>query len=68
MQTLFYGSGQDRRRAEYGVDVDLVTEPVDGSALVERWTGLRTGYWGFGPEALPLNGGCGSRSGSHPAG
>jgi hypothetical protein len=36
--------------------VDLVTAPVDGSALVERWSGLRTAYWGFGPEALPLNG------------
>jgi len=56
VQTLFYGSGQDRHRAEYGADVDLVTGPVDGSALVERWTSLRTGYWGFGPEALPLNG------------
>ena len=56
VRTLFYGSGQDRHRAEYGADADLVTGPVDGSALVERWTGLRTGYWGFGPEALPLNG------------
>ena len=34
----------------------LVTSPVDCSALVERWSGLRTAYWGFGPEALPLNG------------
>lgn len=56
VRTLFYGSGRDRHRAEYGADVDLVTGPVDGSALVERWTGLRTGYWGFGPETLPLNG------------
>jgi hypothetical protein len=54
--TLFYGSGDDRRRPEYGADVDLVTEPVDGSALVDRWSGLRTAYWGFGPDALPLNG------------
>ncbi len=56
VRTLFYGSGQDRHRAEYGADVDLITGPVDGSSLVERWTGLRTGYWGFGPESLPLNG------------
>ena len=56
VRALFYGSGRDRHRAEYGTDVDLVTGPVDGSALVERWTGLRTGYWGFGPDALPLNG------------
>jgi len=56
MRTLTYGSGRDRHRPEYGSDVNLVTEPVDGSALVEGWTGLRTGYWGFGPDALPLNG------------
>ncbi|HFD38772.1 MAG TPA: MFS transporter [Anaerolineae bacterium] len=54
--TLFYGSGQDRHRPEYGADVDLITAPVDGSALAGRWTDLRTAYWGFGPEALPLNG------------
>jgi len=56
VHTLFYGSGADLRRAEYGTEVDLVTEPVDGSALVERWSGLRTAYWGFAPDALPLNG------------
>jgi len=56
VQILFYGSGQDRHRAEYGVDVDLVTGPVDGSALVDRWTWMRTSYWGFGPDALHLNG------------
>lgn len=56
VRTLFYGSGDDRHRPEYGADVDLVTRPVDGSALVERWSGLRTAYWGFGPGALPLNG------------
>lgn len=56
VRTLFYGSGEDRRRPEYGATVDLVTAPVDGSALVERWSGLRSAYWGFGPGALPLNG------------
>lgn len=55
-RTLFYGSGKDRHRPEYGAGVDLITQPVDGSALVERWSGLRTAYWGFGPEGLPLNG------------
>jgi len=55
VRTLFYGSGEDRHRPEYGAGVDLVTGPVDGSALIERWSGLRTAYWGFGPEALPLN-------------
>lgn len=56
VHTLFYGSGDDRHRPEYGAGADLLTEPVDGSSLVERWSGLRTAYWGFGPEALPLNG------------
>jgi dienelactone hydrolase len=55
VRTLTYGSGEDRR-PEYGGEADLVTEPVDGSALVEGWSALRTAYWGFGPEALPLNG------------
>ena len=55
VQTLTYGSGHDRRPA-FGADADLVTPAVNGSRLVEGWTALRTRYWGFGPEALPLNG------------
>ncbi len=56
VQTLFYGSGEDRRRPEYGPGVDLRTMPVDGSALLTGWSSLRSEYWGFGPEALPRNG------------
>ncbi len=56
VHTLFYGSGTYRQREEYGASVDFVTAPVDGSALVERWSSLRTAYWGFGPDALPING------------
>ena len=56
VRTLIYGSGEDRRRPEYGAGVDLRTTPVDGSALLEGWSGLRRAYWGFGPEALPRNG------------
>lgn len=56
VRMLTYGSGLDRRRPEYGSEVDLMTTVVDGSALAGRWTALRTGYWGFGPEKLPLNG------------
>ncbi|MFO8076820.1 MAG: hypothetical protein R6T85_11965 [Egibacteraceae bacterium] len=56
---LAYGSGTDERRAVYGEGVDVATEPVDGRALLPGWSGLggalRTGYWGFGPEALPRN-------------
>lgn len=54
--TLFYGSGQDRLRPEYGPSVGLVTRPVDGALLVDGWSALRRADWGFGPEALPLNG------------
>jgi len=56
VRTLFYGSGQDQHRPEYGSEADLLTTATDGSALVEGWTGLRTAYWGFGPDELPLNG------------
>ncbi len=55
VRTLFYGSGKDRHRPEYGPDVALATQPVDGSPLLEGWSDLRTKYWGFDPEALPLN-------------
>lgn len=54
--TLTYGSGDDRHRPEYGANVTLTTESVDGSALLEGWSGLRTSYWGFGPDAMPRNG------------
>lgn len=58
-RTLFYGSGADRRRPEYGPSVALKTAPVDGSALLPEWSGAdgdaRTWYWGFDARALPLN-------------
>jgi dienelactone hydrolase len=58
--TLTYGSGTDRHRPEYGSDVDIVTEPVDGSAFIDQWDGwsgwARTRYWGFDAEELPLQG------------
>lgn len=57
--TLTYGSGTDRHRPEYGEDAALHTESVDGSALVDNWSGitgaLRSAYWGFDATALPLN-------------
>ena len=59
VETLTYGSGRDRHRPEYGSEVDLVTEPVDGSPILDGWDGftgrLRTRYWGFDAGALPLN-------------
>lgn len=60
VKLLRYGSGTDRRRAEYGAGVDLRTRPVDGRPFLHAWSGfdgwLRTRYFGFDTSALPLNG------------
>lgn len=53
---LTYGSGDDVKRTEFGEEADLTTPTVNGSKLVEGWTSLRSAYWGFGPNTLPLNG------------
>lgn len=56
---FFYGSGSDQRRKEYGAEVAVRTSSVDGSPFLHGWVELqgrlRTWYWGFGPEELPLN-------------
>jgi len=58
VRTLTYGSGMDRRRAEFGKDVDLKSRSVDGSKLIDNWDGLsgwlRSSYWGFDVTELPL--------------
>jgi len=57
--TLFYGSGTDRHRPEYGPNADLKTDSVDASAFLthlggfKAWT--RRQYWGFEPTHFPLN-------------
>jgi len=60
VQTLTYGSGSDAHRDEFGANADLVTEPVDGSRLIEGWSGpagwARTQYWGFDVKRLPRQG------------
>ena len=56
VRMLIYGTGQDRQRPEYGPGVALVTGSVDGSPFTQGWTSTRINYWGFGPEALPING------------
>jgi len=65
---LTYGSGTDRHRPEFGSDVDMVTESVNGKPFagwpndkgLDGWFGakgkLREDYWGFGLDALPRNG------------
>lgn len=59
VRKLYYGSGKDYYRPFYGAQVDIVTQPVDGTPFVDQWTGLagawRTYYWGFDPSKLPLN-------------
>lgn len=60
VRTLAYGSGDSVRRPEYGAGVELVTAPVDGSRVFAGYGGpagaFHRWYWGFGFDALPLNG------------
>ncbi len=57
---LTYGSGQDRRRPEYGQDADLEAPTVDASRLLDWGDGaparIRAAYWGIDPGHLPLQG------------
>jgi dienelactone hydrolase len=55
-QTLTYGSGIDRHRAEFGEDVNIITRTVDGSDLIKYWSPIRKLFWGFDQTNLPLNG------------
>ena len=60
VRRLTYGSGTDRHRPEFAEGAALRTRPVDGSGVVEGWSGvggrMRTDFWGFGPSDLPLDG------------
>ena len=60
VRTLFYGSGTDIRRPEYGESVDLKTDTVDASPFLKGWKGFkakaRKWYWKFEPKDFPLNG------------
>ncbi|WP_336765930.1 MFS transporter [Paenibacillus sp. USHLN196] len=55
INTITYTSNSTYRK-----DLDnqghLTTETVDGSAFVDNWSSRRTNTFGFGPEAMPLNG------------
>jgi len=57
---LFYGSGKDKHRMEYGDSADILTDSVDASGFVSNWNKfhgkMRTWYWGFDEKALPING------------
>ena len=55
-----YGSGEDPHRTEYSTEVGFQSESVDASKLIDNWEKLvgwsRSSYWGFGPDALPVQG------------
>jgi len=59
VKALFYGSGTDIRRPEYGSSVAIKTPTVDASEFFEDFGGWkawsRRKYWGFGMDKLPLN-------------
>jgi len=54
-----YGSGTDLRRPEYNTAVRFRTQPVNAGPFVYigGWKAtLRSWYWGFDTDCLPLNG------------
>jgi predicted dienelactone hydrolase len=59
VEALTYGSGTDRRRPEFGAEVDVQTRVVDASKLLPDWKDFkaraREWYWGFSLEQAPLN-------------
>jgi dienelactone hydrolase len=60
MSDLVYGSGEGKRRPEFGPSVALKTEPVDASLLLPDLKGYRRAardwFWGFDSTQYPLNG------------
>jgi dienelactone hydrolase len=60
VRTMTYGSGTDQRRPEFGAAVDVTTPTVDASKVLDRLGNgadeARAWFWGFGVDALPLNG------------
>lgn len=58
-QLLFYGSGRDHQRPEYGKLVSMKTPTVDVTPFLDDTSGignkLRGWYWGFDLKHCPLN-------------
>lgn len=58
--TRYYGSGDNLRRPEFGINRDIPSRSVDATKILPEWKGLkarmRERYWGFGLDAAPLNG------------
>ena len=59
VKLLFYGTGTDIRRPEYGRPVAIKARTVDASDFFEDFDGwkrwARKKYWGFDVDQLPLN-------------
>jgi len=59
VKTLFYGPGTDIRRPEYSSTVGIRTRTVDASAFFKGFSGwrrwVRSRFWGFDVDQLPLN-------------
>ena len=59
VKMLFYGSGTDIRRPEYGSKVAIRTRTVDASDFFKDFKGwkrwARKKYWGFDVDKQPLN-------------
>ncbi|WP_141235791.1 MFS transporter [Paenibacillus sp. 7541] len=55
VKSITYASDPTYRK-DLDVEGRLTTESVDGSAFVGNWSSRRTSTFGFGPEAMPLNG------------
>lgn len=60
VKTLFYGSGNDKHRPEYGASCDLMTDPVDATPFFDQTSGfnnwIRKQFWGFDSSCYPING------------
>jgi hypothetical protein len=59
VKTMYYGSGTDKRRAEYRDSVTIKTKTVDGSPFVSTEpenAKNREKDWGFGFTKMPING------------
>ncbi|MDR1055513.1 MAG: alpha/beta hydrolase [Prevotellaceae bacterium] len=59
-KTLFYGSGKDKYRTEFGKNADIITDSVDATPFFDKTSGLgnklRKLYWGFNAKNYPING------------
>ncbi|HEX2626330.1 MAG TPA: hypothetical protein VHL56_05450, partial [Candidatus Limnocylindrales bacterium] len=60
VRSFSYGSGTDRLRPAFGAGAAIVTRTVDATPVLQElgWgsDAAREWFWGFGRDALPLNG------------